>query len=79
MRSRATGDLAMPSPSAPDQRVTIVDLRIPFWRLVVFFIKAALAAIPAAIIVGLIVMVLTALVAALMGGGSEVIMRRWTF
>ena len=34
------------------QRFVIVDLRIPFVRLVLFFVKAALAAIPAAIIVG---------------------------
>jgi hypothetical protein len=35
-------------------RVSIVDIRVPFWRLVAFFIKASFAAIPAAIIVTLI-------------------------
>jgi hypothetical protein len=34
------------------QRFVMVDLRIPFFRLVMFFIKAGLAAIPAAIVVG---------------------------
>jgi hypothetical protein len=62
-----------------DQRIIVVDLRIPFLRLVMFFIKAALAAIPAAIIVGFIIMLLTALLAALLGGGMDVMMRRWTF
>ena len=38
------------------QRVVVVDLRIPFVRLVLFFVKAAFAAIPAAIIVGLLLM-----------------------
>ena len=37
------------------QPVVIVDLRIPFVRLVLFFVKVALAAIPAAIIVGVLV------------------------
>lgn len=34
--------------------VTIADIRIPFWRLVLFFVKCSIAAIPAAIILGLI-------------------------
>lgn len=61
------------------QRFVIVDLRIPFSRLVMFFVKAALAAIPAAIIVGLVVMVVTALIAALVGEGGVLMMRRWSF
>jgi hypothetical protein len=61
------------------QRIVIVDLRIPFVRLVLFFVKAALAAIPAAIIVGALLMVATALVAALIGDGGFVMMRRWSF
>jgi hypothetical protein len=42
--------------NGPDQRMVVVDLRIPFLRLVVFFIKASLAAIPAAIVVAFIIM-----------------------
>ncbi len=49
--------------------VTITDLRIPFWRLVAFFIKAAIAAIPAAIIVSIIMTVVYAALAGLLLGG----------
>jgi hypothetical protein len=35
-------------------RMVITDLRIPFLRLVLFFVKAGLAAIPAAIILSAI-------------------------
>ena len=38
----------------PGERFVIVDVRIPFFRLVLFFIKAALAAIPAAIVVAIL-------------------------
>jgi hypothetical protein len=48
MVSDATGEPAM----IDAQRIVIVDLRIPFFRLVMFFIKATLAIIPAAIVVG---------------------------
>jgi len=61
------------------QRIVVVDLRIPFIRLVLFFIKAALAAIPAAIVVGFLLMLATALVAALFGHGGFVVMRQWSF
>lgn len=60
------------------QRFVIVDLRIPFVRLMLFFVKAALAAIPAAIIVGFLLMLATALVAGLVGDGFFM-MRRWSF
>ena len=42
----------------------ITDIRIPFWRLVVIFVKWAIAAIPATIIV----VVLYGLVLAVLGG-----------
>lgn len=61
------------------QRFVIVDLRISFFRFVLFFVKAALAAIPAAIILGFLFLLLTALVAALVGDGSLIMMRRWSF
>jgi hypothetical protein len=44
--------------------VSIIDIRIPFWRLVAFFVKASIAAIPAAIIVAVIYV----LVAGVLGG-----------
>ena len=58
------------------QRIVVVDLRIPFVRLVLFFVKAALAAIPAAIIIGVLLMLVTALFAGLAGDGCLVMMRR---
>jgi hypothetical protein len=64
--------------NGPDQRVVVVDLRIPFFRLVMFFIKASLAAIPAAIVIGFVLMLLTAIIAALAGGSVELLMRRMT-
>ena len=57
--------------------VVITDLRIPFLRLVLFFVKAGLAAIPAAIIVSLIVMVLAAILAVAVGGSPTFVFRRW--
>lgn len=61
------------------QRIVIVDVRISFVRLVLFFIKAALAAIPAAIVVGVLLMLVTALIAALLGDNGFIMMRRWSF
>jgi hypothetical protein len=62
----------------PEQTpVVVTDLRIPFFRLVAFFIKAGLAAIPAAIIVGIIVMVISAMLAVAFGGSPMFILRRW--
>jgi VIT1/CCC1 family predicted Fe2+/Mn2+ transporter len=59
--------------------VVITDLRIPFFRLMLFFVKAGLAAIPAAIIVGFIAMLIAAIIAAALGGNPAFIIRRWTF
>ncbi|HZS64659.1 MAG TPA: hypothetical protein VFA53_09210 [Xanthobacteraceae bacterium] len=56
--------------NGPAQRFVLVDLRIPFFRLVMFFVKAALAAIPAAIILGALAMLVSAIVAAVFGGGN---------
>ncbi len=51
----------------PEQRVVVIDLRIPFFRLVAFFVKATLAAVPAAIIVSIIFFLLSAVFAGLLG------------
>jgi hypothetical protein len=64
--------------NSPVQNIVVVDLRIPFVRLVFFFVKAALAAIPAAIIFGAILMFLSALLTALLGGNIDAIIQRWT-
>jgi hypothetical protein len=39
----------------PTSHVTVVDFRVPFWRLVVVLLKLALAAIPASILFVIIV------------------------
>jgi hypothetical protein len=77
MAADATGDRSAMAENA--QHIVIVDLRIPFLRLVLFFVKAALAAIPAAIIVGFLLMLATAVLAVLLGDGGMIIMRRPTF
>jgi hypothetical protein len=61
----------------PPQRFVVVDLRIPFFRLVFFFVKAALAVIPAAIILSIIGFVLSALFWAVMGGAAPDLMERF--
>ncbi|HWL30872.1 MAG TPA: hypothetical protein VNQ50_01960 [Xanthobacteraceae bacterium] len=57
--------------------VIITDLRVPFFRLMLFFIKAGLAAIPAAIIVSLIVSIIVAAIAATLGANPTFTIRRW--
>lgn len=44
-----------------DNEVTIVDIRMPFWSMVVFMVKAALASIPAFIILAIIFGMLSAI------------------
>jgi hypothetical protein len=51
-------------------QMVLVDLDVSFWRLVLFFVKASLAAIPAAIIVGLILMLIGMLVRLVFGFGG---------
>jgi hypothetical protein len=68
--------------NSPDYRMTVVDLRIPFWRLVAFFVKSALAVIPAAIILALIFALIGVVIGMLWGtlgfGNLEMFMRRFT-
>jgi hypothetical protein len=63
--------------NGPIQRIVLVDLRVPYLRLVLFFIKAMFALIPAAIVVGAVLMVLSAALAAFMGGNFDALMQRW--
>ena len=51
----------------PQDRITTADIDIPFTRLVAFFVKASLAAIPAAIIVWLVIALFWLALAALFG------------
>ena len=73
MPADATGEPAM---NESAQRIVVVDLRIPFARLLVFFIKAALAAIPAAIVVGFLLMLVAGFIAAFLGDAGFIMMRR---
>lgn len=54
--------------NGPESRVTLIDIDVPFGRLVFFFVKAALAAIPAAFIVMFILMFMGFLMSAIFGG-----------
>ena len=47
-----------------NDRVTIVDIRMPFWSMVIFMVKAAIASIPAFVILS----VIGSIVFALLGG-----------
>jgi hypothetical protein len=64
----------MPEPTP----IVITDLRIPFLRLVMFFVKVTLAAIPAAIILAIIFAVLAAVLALALGGNPNWIIQRWS-
>lgn len=75
--ARARRELAMTSDALPDpaaarverQRVTITDVDIPFERLMAIALKGALAAIPAAILLSLIVGVFRLFFGALFAAG----------
>lgn len=49
-------------------RVIITDISMPFWSMVVFMVKASIAAIPAFIILSVIGAIVFALLGAIFGG-----------
>lgn len=51
-------------------QVTIVDIKMPFMSMVAFMIKAAIAAIPAFIIVSLIITGISIVLSTIFGGAS---------
>jgi len=53
--------------------VTIRNIDVPFWRIVMILIKWSIAAIPAAIIVGILYAVIFALIGGLAVGVMEVL------
>jgi hypothetical protein len=61
-----------------DQHITITDIRIPFIRLVAFFIKATLAAIPATIVIVIVFAIIGSAVALILGGNTAWMMQRWS-
>jgi len=54
-----------------NNHVSIVDVKMPFLSMVVFMVKAAVAAIPAMIILAIIGSVITAIFGGLSGGFSR--------
>jgi hypothetical protein len=65
--------------NGPIQRVVVTDLRIPFTRLVLFFVKVALAAAMAAAIVGFLTILVSAIVAVAFEGSPSFTLRWWPF
>lgn len=52
--------------NAPSQ-VSIIDVRMPFWSMVVFLVKLVIASIPAMFILAIIGTVISVLVAGVVG------------
>jgi hypothetical protein len=48
--------------------VTVVDIKMPFLSMVIFMVKAAIAAIPAVIILSFVASVVMTLLAGFLGG-----------
>lgn len=57
--------------------VNIVDIRMPFWSMVVFMVKAAIAAIPAFIILAFALSVIGMVFTAIFGGVMGIGMGRF--
>ncbi len=51
-----------------NNEVTVVDIKMPFLSMVIFMVKAAIAAIPAVIILSLVASVVMTLLAGFLGG-----------
>lgn len=52
----------------PNRNIVLSDIDIPFGRLVILFIKFGLAAIPAGIVVWLIMVIVFAILGGVLGG-----------
>ena len=51
-----------------NNRVTVIDIQMPFWSMVVFMVKAAIASIPAIIILSILFAIVMAIFTAMFGG-----------
>lgn len=51
-----------------NNRVTVVDIQMPFWSMVAFMVKAAIASIPAIIILSILFAIVMAIFTAMFGG-----------
>lgn len=69
----------MSQQSPVDQRVVISEIRIPFGNLILFFVKAAIAMIPAAIILWLIGVAFWATLGLVFTGSWGWMMHRWPY
>ena len=58
--------MSIQPPYGPPQHIVITDIHIPFWRLVGIFVKWALAAIPATIVLMIIFMVVAVVIGGLL-------------
>jgi hypothetical protein len=63
-------------PTYAAQRIVVSDVDIPFWRLVAIFIKWTIAAIPAVIVVTIIMVVITGVLTTLFGIGWLMLFRQ---
>jgi len=68
--------MSVQSPVAP-HRIAVVDIDIPFWRMVAIIIKWAIAAIPAAIILSIIFAIIGAIAGLVFGGMFGGMMSKW--
>jgi hypothetical protein len=66
-------DTVQPSGRQP---INVTDINIPFGRLIVIFIKFGLAAIPAAIVVSIVAMLIGMALSAIFGTGFVTFMGR---
>lgn len=58
-------------PTEPNTPVTVVDIQMPFWSMVVFLVKVAIASIPAVIILSILGTIFFAIMTALFGVGMH--------
>ena len=59
--------MSIQPPTTP-HRIAVVDIDIPFWRMVAIIIKWAFASIPALIIISIIFAIITMLLSAVVVG-----------
>ena len=63
-----TDEKGAPMQNYTNNEVTVVDIKMPFWSMVIFMVKAAIAAIPAVIILSVVASVVMSLLAGFFGG-----------
>jgi hypothetical protein len=69
-RAQPGGQPMSVQPPAAPHRIAVVDIDIPFWRMVAIIIKWAFASIPAVIIISIIF----GIIGAILGGGMIAIL-----